>query len=111
MWDADKCDLCGECLTRCHYVDYDQETAVGQIQALMEGKPADILKACVTCCACNEYCPTGANPFDLINHLQEVHGSMPIPETVTARLCGPSRLPSHTGQGRVVMYSWMRARC
>jgi hypothetical protein len=24
MWDASKCDLCGECLTRRLYVEYDR---------------------------------------------------------------------------------------
>ncbi len=80
MWEADKCNLCGDCLIRCQYVDYDEDKSVAQIKELMAGKTADILKDCVTCCACNEYCPTGANPFDLINRLQEVHQSLPIPE-------------------------------
>ena len=80
MWQAQKCNLCGDCLVLCQYVDYDRDTAIQQISQLMDDKPAEILKDCITCCACNEYCPTGADPFDLINHLQEIHGSLPIPE-------------------------------
>ena len=37
MWYAEKCDLCGECLSRCHYTDYDEQTGAEQIRLLMEG--------------------------------------------------------------------------
>lgn len=78
MWDASKCDLCGDCLTRCLYVDYDKEQAGSEIQALMGGKEAPILSRCVTCCACREYCPTGADPFDLILKMLEKTKSYPV---------------------------------
>jgi Fe-S oxidoreductase len=94
MWNEEKCNLCGDCLTRCHYVDYDRDKAVRQIEELMAGKAAEILKACVTCCACNEYCPTGANPFDLISRLQEVHGSLPIPEKMRHFMDAGATMPS-----------------
>ena len=44
MWEAERCNLCGDCLVRCQYVDFDEDKAVAQIKELMEGKPADILK-------------------------------------------------------------------
>jgi Fe-S oxidoreductase len=75
-------------------VDYEKEKAVQQIQELMEGQPAEILGQCVTCCACNEYCPTGANPFDLINHLQEVHSALPIPEKMRKFIDAGATVPS-----------------
>ncbi|MCF8145382.1 MAG: (Fe-S)-binding protein [Deltaproteobacteria bacterium] len=94
MWEAEKCNLCGECLVRCQYVDFDQDRAVSEIRELMAGRPAEILKECVTCCACNEYCPTGANPFDLINRLQEVHQSLPIPEKMRKFMDAGGTMPS-----------------
>ncbi len=99
MWEAEKCNLCGECLVRCQYVDLDQEKAISQIQELMAGKPAEILKECVTCCACNEYCPTGANPFDLINRLQEVHQSLPIPEKMRKFMDAGATMPTALVRG------------
>ena len=43
MWDASKCNLCGDCLVKCRYVDYDRDKAVSEIRLLMEGKAADIV--------------------------------------------------------------------
>jgi succinate dehydrogenase/fumarate reductase-like Fe-S protein len=78
MWDSSKCDLCGDCLVKCRYVDYDKDRAVAEIKLLMEGKEADILNKCITCIACNDYCPTGADPSNLIFKMQEKFGTCPI---------------------------------
>lgn len=78
MWDASKCDLCGDCLVKCHHVDYDKEKAVAEIKLLMDGKDADILSKCITCIACNDYCPTGADPSNLIFKMQERIGTSSI---------------------------------
>ncbi len=78
MWDASKCDLCGDCLVKCRYVDYDKDRAIAEIKLLMEGRDADILSKCITCVACNDYCPTGADPSNLIFKIQEKTGTSPI---------------------------------
>lgn len=83
MWDADKCNFCGDCLTRCQYANYDKQEAVNQIKMLMRGDHAEVVDKCVTCCACHEYCPTGADPYDLILRVQEKYNAFPIsPETL-----------------------------
>jgi Fe-S oxidoreductase len=78
MWDASKCNLCGDCLVKCRYVDYDKDKAVAEIKLLMEGKDAEILNKCTTCMACIDYCPTGADPANLIFQMQEKIGTSPI---------------------------------
>jgi Fe-S oxidoreductase len=78
MWDASKCNLCGDCLVNCRYVTYDKDKAVAEIKLLIEGKEADILSRCTTCIACNDYCPTGADPSNLIFTMQEKIGTCPI---------------------------------
>jgi len=40
MWDASKCDLCGDCLVKCLYVDYDKAVAA----ALMAGVLAYLIQ-------------------------------------------------------------------
>lgn len=94
MWDATKCNLCGDCLAKCLYVDYDRDEAVSQMKALMEGKEADILSQCITCCACREYCPTGADPFDLICRMQEKTGAFPISRDALASFERNLEVPS-----------------
>jgi len=84
MFDKSKCDFCGDCLTSCAYNEYDQKTAVAEMAALGEGKPASILKKCITCAACNERCGKGANPFDLICEMQEKTGALELPEEVVS---------------------------
>jgi Fe-S oxidoreductase len=44
----------------------------------MEGRDAGILHQCVTCCACREFCPTGADPFDLILREMEKRNAYPV---------------------------------
>jgi len=78
MWDASKCNLCGDCLVNCRYVDYDKDQAVAEIELLMDGKDAEILNKCTTCMACINYCPTGADPANLIFQMQEKIGTAPI---------------------------------
>jgi Fe-S oxidoreductase len=78
MWNASKCDLCGDCLVNCRYAGYDRDKAIAEITMLMEGKDAGILKKCTTCMACSSHCPTGADPADLIAKMQEKIGTSPI---------------------------------
>jgi Fe-S oxidoreductase len=80
MWDASKCNLCGDCLMKCLYISYDRDRAISDIKALTEGKDADIVNKCVTCCACREYCPTGADPLNLIINAIEKAGVFPMEE-------------------------------
>ena len=84
MWDASKCDLCGDCLQKCLYVAYGKDKAVAELKELMNGNEADILSKCITCCACREYCPTGADPYDLICKMQEKTGTFHAPEATVA---------------------------
>jgi Fe-S oxidoreductase len=78
MWDASKCNMCGDCLVNCRYAGYERDKAIAEIELLMEGKGAEILNKCTTCMACLDYCPTGADPADLIFKMQEKIGTSPI---------------------------------
>ena len=84
MFYSEKCDECGNCFMQCQYVDYSQELAIQEIHALKEGNDADILKQCITCMACNEYCIKGANPYDLIVKLHEEKHIRLVPEEKVA---------------------------
>jgi len=77
MFRADRCDLCGDCLVKCQWIDADREQAAGWITAMINGERTPVVDQCITCYACNEYCPRSANPFDLIAGLQDKFGIMP----------------------------------
>jgi Fe-S oxidoreductase len=104
MFDETRCDRCGDCLVRCAYVDYDRERAVFEIDELIAGRSAPILSSCITCLACNEYCPTGARPFDLILERQEQFRSLGIPPEMLATeearyaATGEVRVPENDGR-------------
>ena len=74
MFYEDRCDFCGECLSRCYYLDFDKESGAAAFEKLVKGEKSDWLYDCITCTACNEYCPRDARPFDLIIQKLEALG-------------------------------------
>ena len=99
MFNPGKCDLCGDCLVLCPYVDYDRDEAVEQFRRLMGGETPPIVGRCVTCVACNQFCEKGANPFDLILERQEETGVLDIPEQNTELFRNLPKAPSEVIAG------------
>ena len=63
----DDCDLCGDCLVRCQYMDLTREEAVEEMQRLIEGRPTQTVhRKCISCYACNAFCPHDCHPYELI---------------------------------------------
>ena len=84
MFDETRCDLCGICLAKCPYIECDEACAAFMINRLVRGEYVDEMYQCITCFACNEYCPKKARPCDLIlTRLEEWDNSI-TPETVHA---------------------------
>ncbi len=84
MFIADACTECATCLANCPHMQLTEPNARAQIRALKAGKPSRVLEECITCMACNELCPSGANPYDLILAAQEKQRVCMIPpEAVT----------------------------
>ena len=84
MFKQDLCNLCGDCLVDCQWMDVERDQAVEWLKAMMDGRHVPALDQCITCYACNEICPEGANPFDLIAQLQEKYHTLVTEETVKA---------------------------
>lgn len=95
MFKPDLCNECGTCLTECPYLSFSSDEACAQLRDLQAGRSAPVLDQCITCMACNEYCPTGANPYDLILAAQETQGVCMIPpeavDTIERTLAGQPR--------------------
>ena len=83
MFDRDKCVLCGQCRERCLYIDYKPGTEALEWEKLIKGEPVSWLRQCITCFACNEYCPEDARPFDLILERMEAMGDYVNPDLLT----------------------------
>jgi Fe-S oxidoreductase len=73
VFHPELCKLCGDCLANCMFNEYSRDEAIAERKALMEGKWAPILRICASCHSCNERCPEGANPWDLIGRLQAMY--------------------------------------
>lgn len=84
MFNPELCIECGSCFAGCHYQDISLESAREQIRALKDGLPAAVLTGCITCMACNERCPKGANPYDLILSCQERHNVRMVSDEAVA---------------------------
>jgi Fe-S oxidoreductase len=85
FFDKSNCEKCKEidCLTRCQWIEFDnKEAARAEIIKMINNENSKVLSECVTCFACDEYCPYGSHPFDLITQLQEKYNSLNISNNV-----------------------------
>lgn len=65
--DWDKCTICGDCLVKCPVMEMDPQEAKREFKLLLEGKEAPrVFKECTLCFSCNNYCPEGLRPYELI---------------------------------------------
>ena len=81
IFDESNCDKCEnvDCLTRCQWMEFsDVEEARAEKTKMINGEESRVLSDCVTCFACDEYCPYESHPFDLITELQEKYNSLNI---------------------------------
>ena len=81
-------DLCRQCLTidclmKCQHIHLDLETARKERLKILEGRDSRVLTDCLTCYACEEYCPYGNHPFYQIVEQQEQQGIWPVPIPLT----------------------------
>jgi Fe-S oxidoreductase len=101
VFDEEKCTLCGDCLAKCAYLAYPERKAKIEFRKLIEGKPTPVTRDCITCCACNTYCPESANPFDLINQRQEETGTFKVTDQALGNMNMASQLPSKVLKGQL----------
>lgn len=60
-------------------MDFTLETARQEKDRLLAGEDTKVLHDCITCYACEEYCPNNNHPFYLIVERQEEMGILPAP--------------------------------
>jgi len=83
-FDPELCLKCEgvDCLTRCQYMDFEVEEARLERQKIIDGQNCRALRDCVTCYACEEYCPYDNHPFYLIVERQEELDIPPAPKPI-----------------------------
>ncbi|MFX1273955.1 MAG: (Fe-S)-binding protein [Promethearchaeota archaeon] len=61
------CIRCGECFHKCPVLKLPLDIAKKEIESILENNTSKIvLKKCVGCMSCNQYCPNDCNPYSLI---------------------------------------------
>ena len=86
-FDEQKCLKCPTqaCLTKCRYIEIDRDSARNEILRIARGEDSFVLHDCVTCYACEEYCPMNNHPFYLIVQKQEELDIPPLPRPLIRR--------------------------
>jgi Fe-S oxidoreductase len=84
-FDIDRCRNCtsGDCLVKCQYLEVDKDRAIEEMVKIAEGKDSFVLRECVTCYACEEYCKRGNHPFYLITEKRDEKNILTAPRAIT----------------------------
>lgn len=91
----DKCTECGECLLNCQYMKFSRDEAVADIRKINRGGHSEsrAAKGCISCYACDAFCPNGAHPYERIHYTwNERYERQGLP--VRASYLMPGRLPN-----------------
>lgn len=65
--DWSNCTFCGECLVKCPVMQMHEPEARREIERLVRGEgPTRVMSECTLCFKCNNYCPEGLRPYELI---------------------------------------------
>ncbi len=78
----ESCDLCGECLASCRYLDLEVWEAREEMNRLQKGEPTRVVhRRCISCYACDAFCPRDCHPYELIIkswHLRYRERGLPV---------------------------------
>ncbi|MFO7797662.1 MAG: heterodisulfide reductase-related iron-sulfur binding cluster [Promethearchaeati archaeon] len=88
MFDDSNCAKCEgiDCLMRCQWIEFDGvDDARVEMMKMIDNEESRVLSECITCFACDEYCPYDSHPFDLITILQEKYESLEVNEAQRQR--------------------------
>ncbi len=89
-YDPALCEKCEtvDCLMKCRYIDLGLDQARKERREIMAGEYSRVLDECITCYACEEYCPFDNHPFYLIVERQEQLKRWPVPRPLVKQQLG-----------------------
>ena len=84
-FDKKVCETCpsADCLLKCQYMEFEKSEAHNEMMKVVNGQDSRVLKECVTCYACEEYCRRGNHPFYLIEERREEKGIYTAARSIT----------------------------
>ncbi len=83
-FDPKLCEECEtfSCLVECQYINWDINEIKQEKKKLLNMEDNEIIKECVTCYSCEEYCPYNNHPFYQITEVMERLDYYPVPKPV-----------------------------
>ncbi len=84
-FDPEVCSGCEtiDCLMKCQYINFrDVADARSEREKINSSGQSRVLEECLTCYACQEYCPYDNNPFYHLVDRQEALGILPAPTPI-----------------------------
>jgi Fe-S oxidoreductase len=91
----DRCIECGECLVNCRYMNFSRHDAIRDIRKINLGfhEKTIAAKKCMSCYACNAFCPNDAHPYERIHYFwNERYEREGLPARASYLM--PGRLPN-----------------
>jgi len=84
-FDEKVCATCpsADCLLKCQYMEFEKDEAHEEMMKVVQGQDSRVLRDCVTCYACEEYCRRGNHPFYLIEERREEKGIYTAARSIT----------------------------
>ncbi len=84
-FDPELCEACQtvDCLMKCQHISFtDPAEARAEKSRINAGEDSRVLHECLTCYACQEYCPNHNNPFFVLVDRQEERDIWPAPRPI-----------------------------
>jgi len=109
----DRCIECGECLVNCRYMKLSRLDAIKDIKKINLGlhKESIAARKCMSCYACNAFCPNDAHPYERIHYFwNERYEREGLPARASYLM--PGRLPnfrqslSYTESEKALQKKW-----
>lgn len=102
-FDEKICTTCpsADCLFKCQYMQFSEEEAHAEMMKLIRGEDSRVLKECVTCYACEEYCRRSNHPYFLICERREEKGIYTAPRPITKQWINMTQMQGKQLVGRI----------
>jgi Fe-S oxidoreductase len=82
-------------------MSFDKKAAHEEMMKVVKGENSRVLKECVTCYACEEYCPRGNHPFYLICERREEKGMYTAPRPITKQWINMTQMQGKQMVGKI----------